>query len=383
MLVSTTIVLSSVLALAPFGKGDGTPTKEVGGGLAGAVCACTGDLDGNGAVDAADLAIVLGQWGGAGSADLDGSGSVQGGDLAILLGAWGPCATSPENDDCIDSIPIGVGVHPFCTLGATTDGPAYATGSSCIEFSYNQVFGDIWYTFTAIGDGTLTLDTCTADFDTRLAVYGSVLQGPIGCPSSGISLVNLLACSDDAPGCGFGSKIELDVVGGKTYKIRVGGFNGFTGTGVLNVAFTSVGSSCLDAVPVSNPQNAIVFGTTLDNAVGQDESPCGVGDTIDEWYSFENTCPNENATITISTCDDATDFDTVLSVWKQGLNGCTQQFIECNDDATGSACTLNGLVRKSRVTFSMSPGDIYFVRVAGYQGAEGNFALKFTTDTCN
>lgn len=53
-----------------------------------------GDLDGDGFVDGADLAILLGQWGGcppksACSADLDGDGSVGGADLAILLGNWG------------------------------------------------------------------------------------------------------------------------------------------------------------------------------------------------------------------------------------------------------------------------------------------------------
>jgi hypothetical protein len=49
-----------------------------------------GDLDGNGTVDAADLAILLGAWGpGSGPADLDGSGTVDAADLALLLGAWG------------------------------------------------------------------------------------------------------------------------------------------------------------------------------------------------------------------------------------------------------------------------------------------------------
>ncbi|MBX3356015.1 MAG: hypothetical protein KF724_10000 [Phycisphaeraceae bacterium] len=52
---------------------------------------CVGDLNDSGTVDGADLAILLGQWGGSGSGDLDGSGSVDGADLAILLGAWGPC----------------------------------------------------------------------------------------------------------------------------------------------------------------------------------------------------------------------------------------------------------------------------------------------------
>jgi hypothetical protein len=46
------------------------------------------DLDGNGAVDAADLAQLLSQWGGPGSADFDGDGTVGASDLAQLLGNW-------------------------------------------------------------------------------------------------------------------------------------------------------------------------------------------------------------------------------------------------------------------------------------------------------
>lgn len=46
------------------------------------------DLNGDGAVNAQDLAVLLGSWGGKGSADLDGDGSVGASDLATLLGAW-------------------------------------------------------------------------------------------------------------------------------------------------------------------------------------------------------------------------------------------------------------------------------------------------------
>ena len=52
---------------------------------------CPADLDGNGDVDASDLATLLGAWGTA-SADIDGNGDTDASDLATLLGAWGPCA---------------------------------------------------------------------------------------------------------------------------------------------------------------------------------------------------------------------------------------------------------------------------------------------------
>jgi hypothetical protein len=52
---------------------------------------CPADLNCDGVVDAADLAILLGAWLGSGAADLNGSGEVLADDLAILLGEWGPC----------------------------------------------------------------------------------------------------------------------------------------------------------------------------------------------------------------------------------------------------------------------------------------------------
>jgi hypothetical protein len=53
-------------------------------------CACPADIDGNGAIDAADLAILIGAWG-TPQADLDGNGTTDAADLASLLGGWGPC----------------------------------------------------------------------------------------------------------------------------------------------------------------------------------------------------------------------------------------------------------------------------------------------------
>jgi hypothetical protein len=53
---------------------------------------CESDLSCDLVVDAADLAILLGDWGQPGMADLDHNGTTNAADLAILLGAWGPCA---------------------------------------------------------------------------------------------------------------------------------------------------------------------------------------------------------------------------------------------------------------------------------------------------
>lgn len=53
--------------------------------------ACAADLNGSGAVDGADLGMLLASWGAPGAADLDHSGAVDGADIGLLLAAWGAC----------------------------------------------------------------------------------------------------------------------------------------------------------------------------------------------------------------------------------------------------------------------------------------------------
>ncbi len=56
---------------------------------------CPTDVDGDGDVNAFDLANLLGAWGpvtpGSACLDADENGFIEAFDLAVLLGAWGPC----------------------------------------------------------------------------------------------------------------------------------------------------------------------------------------------------------------------------------------------------------------------------------------------------
>lgn len=57
-------------------------------------CECPTDLDGDGDIDAGDLAQLLGAWGPnpGNPADFNEDGVIDAADLAQLLGTWGPCA---------------------------------------------------------------------------------------------------------------------------------------------------------------------------------------------------------------------------------------------------------------------------------------------------
>ncbi|MSR44795.1 MAG: hypothetical protein EXS15_05485 [Phycisphaerales bacterium] len=70
------------------GEGDGTLSFSVAITVGG-TSPRPGDINLDGAVNGLDLAMLLSQWAGSGSADLNGSGGVDGADLSILLGNWG------------------------------------------------------------------------------------------------------------------------------------------------------------------------------------------------------------------------------------------------------------------------------------------------------
>lgn len=52
---------------------------------------CPADLDGNGAIEGADLTLLLAGWGSSGNSDVNGDGTTNGTDLSLVLAAWGSC----------------------------------------------------------------------------------------------------------------------------------------------------------------------------------------------------------------------------------------------------------------------------------------------------
>ena len=86
-----------------------------------------------------------------------------------------------------------------------------------------------WFNYTAPSNGTLSLSTCGATFDTVLACYRGSCNQRV-----------LQECNDDTP-CAAGnvsSFVSLPVISGITYIIRVAGSGGASGSGVLHTEFT-------------------------------------------------------------------------------------------------------------------------------------------------
>jgi hypothetical protein len=103
-----------------------------------------------------------------------------------------------------------------------------------------QPFGaDLWYNYEAPCTGTLRLSACEGtEFDAIMAVFG----GPTTCTCELRDLQ--LACGDDTCGQGGGPPVvDVQVVAGRCYVIRLGGWQGARGRGELEFQYLTPCSS--------------------------------------------------------------------------------------------------------------------------------------------
>jgi subtilisin family serine protease len=275
-------------------------------------------------------------------------------NAAAALGATAPPPPppppGPANNACASAQTVAYGTTAFTTVGATTDGPA-----ACVTTG-----NDVWFRFTACVSGTVTVQTCSlASWDTVVAVY-----------SGSCGALTQRACNDDA--CGTQSRAAFSATAGQVYLIRVGGYNGATGTGSISVT----GPSCSPTGPANNAcASATVVGNgsfagSTAAATNDGSASCGSSSTTrDVWYSYTATC---TGVLTVDTCS-AASYDTVLSVHTACPGGTGNQ-LACNDDgASGTACA--GTLR-SYINLNVTAGTTYKIRVAGYNGASGTFTLR-------
>jgi hypothetical protein len=123
-------------------------------------------------------------------------------------------APTPPNDECVDAIALGEGVSgPFLTGGASLVDP-FACGSGGAP--------DIWFTYTPAVNGDFSINLCGSDYDTAMELF----TGDCGA-------LTLVECNDDF--CGLQSGVSYCGIAGETYTFRVGGFNGSTGTAVVEI----------------------------------------------------------------------------------------------------------------------------------------------------
>lgn len=265
----------------------------------------------------------------------------------LFLAAAAACLTSglaTAQDECASAAAVGVGVTAF----DTTTGTPSAEPWTCAGATHTG--GDLWYTYTAVGSTSITFSLCGSGYDTALTIY----DGTCGA-------LNELQCNDDS--CGLQSEVTVVPVAGTDYIIRVGGFSGGEGAGVLSVDEDGVAfnDDCNGAIPVAT--GVTMFDTT--GAAAGAASPCVFGDQNDLWYSY--TAAGAGG-LTISLCGSG--YDTALEVFTGDCGSLTS--VACNDDTCGL---------QSEVAFTQIPGTEYLIKIGGFNGATGAGMMTVTDVT--
>lgn len=114
----------------------------------------------------------------------------------------------PANDACTAAEEVFSGVP----VSRTNAG---STGSDISSCGFEDA-KDVWHKWRADCTGPATFTLCGSSFDTTLAVYDS-------CGGTE------LACNDDGTTCAPASRVDVNVVSGQTYWVRVAGFRGVVG----------------------------------------------------------------------------------------------------------------------------------------------------------
>lgn len=276
---------------------------------------------------------------------------------SFTLNIAGPDCGAPVNDDCMNPTEICPGEYYGTTACATNDGDA-----SC---AFSNTSPDVWYTYTPRFSGTMIIDTCDSLYDTALGVYS-------GCPGD---LTTELECDDTGGPCGVRSRIEMDVVSGTTYLIRVSGFNGNSGSYILGLS----GPQCENDVCAN--ARLIDTGThygTLQGASNTGEANCGSSaDSLDMFYEFVAPYDGTFFATTCGTHDlNGVDggLDTVLSIH----SACPATFanqLDCDDDASAAKIVScgdadQGTTRDSSVSTPVIAGDLLLIRVSHFSSVD-------------
>jgi hypothetical protein len=145
------------------------------------------------------------------------------------------CAQEPcgvNNDDCGSATDVMTGTHAFDTTDATDSGFGEPDDSQCAGTYLDwTASADVWFKTTADSDGLMTISLCdAASYDTSLVLY------------EGADCSNLVqvACNGDATvetGCQayYSGIYDHPITDGSTYYIRIGGWQGATGAGNMDI----------------------------------------------------------------------------------------------------------------------------------------------------
>ena len=154
-------------------------------------------------------------------------------------------STSLAQDECTTAVNVTPGTPaPFNTTTATSSAEPVSDAQCAATFlAWGTTNQDVWFKYTATQSGILTFSTCqSGSFDTSMVLY----------KGASCATMTQIACNGDGTGesgCQqYYSRIaDISCAPGEIFYIRIGGYEGETGTGSLTATFVPVSSGCAGA----------------------------------------------------------------------------------------------------------------------------------------
>jgi hypothetical protein len=270
----------------------------------------------------------------------------------------------PANDCAANATVVTNGqVVNFNTANANTDGPGEAgcnSGNNDLP-----IHKDVWYRFTAAANGFATATNCqTAQFDSKIAAYNI---GNWANFDPSLLPTYFVSCNEDcdADPTFYSSELTFPVVVGRTYLVRLGGFEGASGSGTIKFilpdpcalpsAGASEGEGCGNSTnPGCLEDQTTVAATTLALDTATSGTFWADNNFRDvDWYKFTITASSQ---VTMKLWSAS---NTIMRLYSG--NPCTGlQLLASN---TASACPQT-------LTFCTTPGTYYLaLAIDGFTGA--------------
>jgi hypothetical protein len=108
----------------------------------------------------------------------------------------------------------------------------------------------VWVRYVASATGSVTMSTCGCTFDSILRVFGSCGGSQIACNDD---------CCTTSAGANHASQVQFRIVAGEDYLVRISGFDGASGNGVLNITAASDCASDFNHSGQANVQDIFDF----------------------------------------------------------------------------------------------------------------------------
>jgi hypothetical protein len=273
---------------------------------------------------------------------------------------------APPNDNFANRLPLnGLSVPATGTnVNATTE-----AGEPNHDFFTPSK--TVWWTWTAPGSGSVTIDTLTSSFDTVLAVY----------TGSAVNALTRIASNDQFGGTSQ-SSVTFSAAGGTVFQIVVGGFFGSQGNIALHLLLTLAPPTVSGFNPASGfvGTGVTIDGTNFTGATAVRSNGISASFTVNSNTSITATVPNGATTGPISvqtpigTATSASNFTvsqaarTFVSVAGNDANNCANVATPCRTLDAG-------------ITQVSAGGEVIVLRTGPYGGATITKSVKLNVPT--